>query len=74
MLMNRKLGQQRLKAAEQVVAFCKKMVDDGLTHATGGNISVRVAGTEEFAISPSDRKSTRLNSSHRHTSRMPSSA
>jgi len=52
-LMNRKLGQQRLKAAEQVVAFCKKMVDDGLTHATGGNISVRVAGTEEFAISPS---------------------
>ena len=51
--MNRKLGQQRLKAAEQVVAFCKRMVDDGLTHATGGNISVRVAGTEEFAVSPS---------------------
>lgn len=51
--MNRKLGQQRLKAAEQVVAFCKKMVDDGLTHATGGNISVRVSGTEEFAVSPS---------------------
>ena len=51
--MNRKLGQQRLKAAEQVVAFCKRMVDDGLTHATGGNISVRVSGTEEFAVSPS---------------------
>ena len=51
--MNRKLGQQRLKAAEQVVAFCKKMVDDGLTHATGGNISVRVTGIEEFAVSPS---------------------
>lgn len=51
--MNRKLGQQRLKAAEQVVAFCKRMVDDGLTHATGGNISVRVTDTEEFAVSPS---------------------
>ena len=30
--------------------------------------------TEQYTLEKVDRKSTRLNSSHRHTSRMPSSA
>lgn len=37
----------------QVVAFGKKMLQEGLTTGTGGNISIRVAGTDNYAISPS---------------------
>ena len=59
----------------------------GLVTFTWGNVSEIDRESGIFAIKPSgvdydkltpddmvDRKSTRLNSSHRHTSRMPSSA
>ena len=43
------------------------------TTATTDNESVQAEASSEVEESK-DRKSTRLNSSHRHTSRMPSSA
>ena len=44
------------------------------THDTVANALKIVEHLEHRAGKDADRKSTRLNSSHRHTSRMPSSA
>ena len=51
-----------------------KRVEAGLTYiyGIGPNISKKILADTE--INPEDRKSTRLNSSHPTTSRMPSSA
>ena len=41
---------------------------------TGYDLEMGIVTTIEANVKEADRKSTRLNSSHRHTSRMPSSA
>ena len=58
------------------------MIGDGLSHVSFGALSVALAcgwaplpvSIPVVVLAALDRKSTRLNSSHRHTSRMPSSA
>ena len=55
----------------------KDMNDNKLMNRAADNIRILAASMVEKANSGhpgGDRKSTRLNSSHRHTSRMPSSA
>ena len=47
---------------------------DGMALVGENDIEVEVTADETAEIPTADRKSTRLNSSHRHTSRMPSSA
>ena len=65
---------QRAVAAtrERVAALHAELPRNQLVVWTAGNVSERVPDLPEEV--PGDRKSTRLNSSHRHTSRMPSSA
>ena len=45
-----------------------------ITHQNASNVMREIGRLREIAFRAADRKSTRLNSSHRHTSRMPSSA
>ncbi len=40
---------------QQVVAACQALVQQGYLMATGGNLSVRVAGQEALAITPSNQ-------------------
>jgi ribulose-5-phosphate 4-epimerase/fuculose-1-phosphate aldolase len=40
---------------QQIVAACQALVDQGYLMATGGNLSVRVAGQEALAITPSNQ-------------------
>jgi L-ribulose-5-phosphate 4-epimerase len=37
-----------------VVEICRKLVEKGLLTGTGGNVSVRIAGEQAFAITPSN--------------------
>ena len=63
------LPEKSIKYMKSVVAFA---------NGTGGKIIFGIADKSRevvgFDKEDVDRKSTRLNSSHRHTSRMPSSA
>ena len=56
-----------------------KALDDGdlpvgIRWGIGGAVAQKFAGEGFFVVLTTDRKSTRLNSSHRSLSRMPSSA
>jgi ribulose-5-phosphate 4-epimerase/fuculose-1-phosphate aldolase len=39
---------------QQIVAACRVLLEQGYLMATGGNVSLRVAGQEAFAITPSN--------------------
>ena len=45
-----------------------------IQHLQMNKEAAKCRGIKALILTPTDRKSTRLNSSHRHTSRMPSSA
>ena len=73
------------EAHDQVGAICREMAagDDRILYRklerndgiSGNSNAAAKMGTGNYlALLDQDRKSTRLNSSHRHTSRMPSSA
>ena len=63
------------QARDRIAQYGKSIFDRGLTAGTSGNISVKVGdGWLMTPTNSSDRKSTRLNSSHMSESRMPSSA
>ena len=74
MLFGPEALEYRLQDSEAVVAIC----DDGVLHhhhssaESFATVEEAVRGMEETVVT--DRKSTRLNSSHHLTSRMPSSA
>ena len=58
---------------EQVLKANLELPKHDLVTFTWGNVSAIDRASGLIAIKP-DRKSTRLNSSHKHRSRMPSSA
>ena len=70
-----KLGMQSIRRRQLIDATLEAINEVGMHDATIAQIARR-AGVSTGIISHyfRDRKSTRLNSSHRHTSRMPSSA
>ena len=61
--------------ADQVfISMCEDILENG-TSTEGEKVRPHWPdGESAYTIKQLDRKSTRLNSSHRHTSRMPSSA
>ena len=71
-MMNKIIG-----AAVLLLCFCSCVKDNDAIYYPVGNVDIEKGGPALEVGSNSilvDRKSTRLNSSHRHTSRMPSSA
>ena len=69
----RDLHASQIKAAVEAVK-ARKEVNEVYFVACGGSQAVLMAGQYMFDKESSDRKSTRLNSSHSRRSRMPSSA
>jgi L-ribulose-5-phosphate 4-epimerase len=47
---------------QQIVAACRVLVERGYLTATGGNVSLRVAGQNAFAITPSNYDYSRMTS------------
>lgn len=45
---------------ERIVTACRLLVEKGYLMATGGNVSIRLAGQEAFAITPSNYDYTRM--------------
>ena len=81
--MEVKALQQMLSQFRQVQEKLEKQIEEVSVEASagGGMVTVKMNGQKqltEVRIEPEvfkgDRKSTRLNSSHQHRSRMPSSA
>ena len=44
-----------LKYQHAVLDSCKKLVEEGILIATGGNVSIRVLGEDKIAITPSNK-------------------
>ena len=63
--------KQQIQALQQELALLRQTVDSGKELAA---LAVDAAGQLRKPSLRTDRKSTRLNSSHRSLSRMPSSA
>ena len=58
----------------QKVTFSSDSATDSNARATDFGIAVKITGKMLYKVGAEDRKSTRLNSSHPLSSRMPSSA
>lgn len=51
---------QILEAKQTVVDICHKLIEKNILKGTGGNVSVRIAGENAFAITPSNYDYTKM--------------